>query len=168
MRTQPHPSATAPQPLWSTRIWPPLAGTVAAVGVFAASNAFGVFALLVVYATLSMFAVATVWWLSLEIGIGIEPPSVVRWSLYAALVAVAAAGLCQVHPRYGPLTVVAVGLSSPTVLTLIVEARPRITMRRTDRAVRPAAGVLVDKALLERRFDEIVSQLRESGDFPKN
>jgi hypothetical protein len=37
-----------------------------------------------------------------------------------------------------------------------------------DEVATPAAGVLVDKALLDRRFDAIVSQLRESDDFPEN
>ena len=37
-----------------------------------------------------------------------------------------------------------------------------------DEVVRPAVGVLVDKALLHRRFEDIVNQLTESGDFPQN
>jgi len=28
--------------------------------------------------------------------------------------------------------------------------------------------VLVDRSLLDHRFEDIVSQLRESGDFPQN
>jgi hypothetical protein len=166
MRTQPHPSAAPPRPLWSSRIWPSLAGTVTAVGVLAASSVFGVTALLAVYATLSMFAVATVWGLSLEIGI--ERPSVVRWGLYAALVVLVAAGLCQIHPLYGALVGVAVGVSSPAALRLLAYVRPRTTRRRTNRPAQPAPEVLVDKALLNRRFDDIVSHLRESGDFPES
>jgi hypothetical protein len=143
-----------------------LAGAVTAVGVFAASNALGVLALLMVYATLSMFAVTMAWGLSIETGV--ERASLVRCGLYSALAVIVALGLCQVHPQYGLLVGIAVGLSSPTALSLLAKVRPRTTRRRTDRAARPAPGVLVDKAMLDRRFDEIVSQLTESGDFPES
>ena len=137
-----------------------------AVGVSAASNVFGWLALVVVYAVVSLFAVATVWGLSTEIGI--EPSAVVRWGLYAALVLLVAVGLSDVHPVYGLLVGVAVGLSSPAALRLLARVRPRTRRRGVDEVARPAVGVLVDKALLDRRFDDIVSQLRESGDFPEN
>ena len=99
-----------------------------AVGVSAASNVFGWLALVVMYAVLSLFAVATVWGLSTEIGI--EPSSVVRWGLYAALVLLVAVGLSDMHPVYGLLVGVAVGLSSPTALRLLARLRPRTRRRR--------------------------------------
>ena len=37
-----------------------------------------------------------------------------------------------------------------------------------DEVAHPVVGMLVDEALLDRRFDAIVSQLRESVDFPEN
>ena len=166
MRTQPHLSAAPPRPLWSGRIWPSLAGTVTAFGVLAASSTFGVTALIAVYATLSLFAVVTLWGLSLEIGI--EGRAVVRWGLYAALVLLVAAGLCQIHPVYGPLLGVCVGVSSPAALRLASYLRPRAMRRRPEQPTPLAPGVLVDQALLNRRFDDIVSHLRESGDFPES
>jgi hypothetical protein len=137
-----------------------------AVGVSAASNVLGWLALVVIYVGLSLFAVATVWGLSTEIGI--EPFAVVRWGLSAALVLVVAVGLSDIHPLYGPLVGVAVGLSSPAALRMLARVRPRPRRRGVDEVATPAAGVLVDKALLDRRFDAIVSQLRESDDFPEN
>lgn len=165
MKTRIRPTATPQRSLWSHRIWPLLAGAVTAVGVFAAINTLGVVAMLMVYASLSMFAVTMVWGLSLEIGI--ERGSVVRCGLYSALAVLALLGLCQVQPQYGLLVGIAVGLSSPAALSLLTKVRPR-TKRRTDPAARPAPGVLVDKAMVDRRFDEIVSQLMASGDFPED
>jgi hypothetical protein len=162
-----NPSTTQARQPWSDFIWPLLAGTVAAVGVFSASKMFGVVMLLAVYAVLSIFAVVTVWGLSLEFGVDLS--RIVRWGLASALAVLVVAGLCQIHPQYGLLVGVVIGLSSPTAIRLAVRARPHATKRRTAGAAGgPAPGVLVDKTLLERRFDDIVSQLRESGDFPEN
>ena len=166
MRARAYPRASPPRQLWSGRIWPLLAGAVTAVGVFAASNTLGVLGLAAVYAALSMFAVTMVWGLSLEIGIG--QTAAVRWGLYAALAVLVAVGLCEVHPQYGLLLGIAVGLSSPAALGLLARFRPRTTSRRPDRTARQAPALLVDKALLHRRFDDIVSRLTESGDFPKS
>ena len=165
MKTRSHPRPAPTRTLWSHRIWPLLAGTATAVGVFAVSTTFGPVALLAMYASLSMFAIATVWGLSLESGIGRS--SVVRGGFSAALVVLVTVGLCLVHPVWGLLVVVVLGVSSPTALTLLASVRPRTTGRRTDLAARPTPGVLIDKAMLDRRFDEIVSQIRESGDFPE-
>ena len=166
MRTRARRSAALSRSLWTTRIWPLVAGAVAAVGVAAASNVFGWLALGVVYAMVSLFAVATVWGLSTEIGI--KPYAVVRWGLSAALVLLVAVGLSDIHPVYGLLVGVAVGLSSPAALRLLARVRPRARRRGADEVAGPAVGVLVDKALLDRRFEDIVGQLRESGDFPQS
>ncbi len=166
MRTRTRRSAALSRSLWTTRIWPLVAGAVLAVGVAAASNVFGWLALVVVYAVVSLFAVATVWGLSTEIGI--KPDAVVRWGLSAALVLLVAVGLSDIHPVYGLLVGVAVGLSSPAALRLLARVRPRARRRGADEVAGPAVGVLVDKALLDRRFEDIVSQLRESGDFPQS
>ena len=166
MRTRARRGAAPSRSLWTTTIWPLIAGAVTAVGVSAASNVFGWLALVVIYALLSLFAVATVWGLSTEIGI--ERSSVVRCGLYAALVLLVTVGLSDVHPVYGLLVGVAVGLSSPTAVRLLARLRRRTGKVGVDEAARPAVGVLVDKALLDRRFDGIVSQLRESGDLPEN
>ncbi len=166
MRTRTRRSSALSRSLWTTRIWPLVAGAVLAVGVAAASNVFGWLALVVVYAVVSLFAVATAWGLSTEIGI--KPYAVERWGLSAALVLLVAVGLSDIHPVYGLLVGVAVGLSSPAALRLLARVRPRARRRGADEVAGPAVGVLVDKALLDRRFEDIVSQLRESGDFPQN
>ncbi len=166
MRTRTRRSSALSRSLWTTRIWPLVAGAVLAVGVAAASNVFGWLALVVVYAVVSLFAVATAWGLSTEIGI--KPYAVVRWGLFAALVLLVAVGLSDIHPVYGLLVGVAVGLSSPAALRLLARVRPRARRRGADEVAGPAVGVLVDKALLDRRFEDIVSQLRESGDFPQS
>jgi hypothetical protein len=165
MRTRTRRSAAQPRSLWSTKVWPLLAGAAAAVGLFAAGSTFGAVGLLIVYATLSMFAVVVVWGLSLEMGM--QRSSVVPWGLYSALAVIVAVGLCQIHAQYGLLVGALLGLSSPATLALLAKARRRTAERRVGRAARPAPGVLVDKAMLDRRFDDIVHQLRESGDFPE-
>jgi hypothetical protein len=143
-----------------------LAGTATAVGVFAASTTFGPLVLLAGYAALSLFAITTVWGLSHELGI--EPSSAVQWGFSAALAVIVAAGLSLVHPQWGLLVVVLLGVSSPTALTLLAKVRPAATRRRKQPAARPGPGVLIDRALLDSHFDAIVSQLRESGDFPES
>lgn len=169
MRRRAHLRTSPPRRLWSRVIWPLLAGAVSAVGVFAVGTTLGVLALVLMYAGLAVFAVTMSWGLSIEMGI--ERFAAVGHGFSAALVVLVAVGLCLVHPEYGLLVVVVVGLSSPTALSLLAKIRPRTTRRpRTDRvdlATRPAPGVLVDKVILDRRFDEIVSQLMESGDFPE-
>jgi hypothetical protein len=142
-----------------------VAGAATAVGVFVAGHTLGLLPLVLVYLALSVFALATIWGISLETGM--ELPSAVRWSLYASLAVLVLVGLCQLHPLYGLLVGVAVGVTSPAALTLLSTARARRRKQRTDRTTRPAPGVLVDKALLDRRFQEIVSQLTESG-FPES
>jgi hypothetical protein len=147
-------------------MWPLLAGAVTAVGVFAASRTLGVVVLLCVYAALSVFAVTVVWGLSLETGI--DSRTVVRWGLYSALVVVVGVGLSALHPLYGLLVGVAVGLGSPTALTHLATVRPRTRKPPTERAAPPAPGVLMDRAMLDRRFDDIVHDLRASGDSPES
>jgi hypothetical protein len=164
MRTRAHLRSARAGQLWSRRIWPLTAGAVTAVGVFAAGNALGMLALVLVYAALSMFAVAMVWGLSLENGMDLS--STVRWGLLAALVVLVTVGLCEVHQVYGLLAGVAVGVTSPTALALVSKVNPRRRQPPTDRTARPAPGVLVDKAMIDRRFHDIVSQWAESDEFP--
>jgi hypothetical protein len=147
--------------VWTHGVWPLLAGAVVAVGVYGAGSAFGLPVLLLVYAGLALFALVTVWGLSLEFDV--EHSAVLRISLYAALDVVVLTGLCQLIPGYGLLAAAVVALTSPTALGLVARARRWSVVRRTDQA---APGVLVDKVMLDRRFHDIVSQLRQSGDFP--
>ena len=162
MRSRAHPGTTRAGRVWTHGLWPLLAGAVVAVGVYGARSAFGVPVLLLVYAGLAVFALVTVWGLSLEFEL--SHSAVLRISLYAALDVVVLAGLCQLFPRYGLLVAAVVALTSPAALGLIGRARRRSVVGRSEQA---ASGILVDKVLLERRFDDIVSQLRQSGDFPE-
>lgn len=164
MKTRAHQRTRPPLRLWSGRIWPLLAGAVSAFGVFVAFEVLGVLAVIGIYATLAMFAGTVVWGLSLEFGL--ERALVVRWSLSSALAVVVALGLGQVHPQYGQLVGLVVALSSPVSMGLLAKARPRSAKRRPERPAPRTPGVLVDKVMLDRRFDEIVSQLKQSGDFP--
>lgn len=136
-----------------------------AVGVFAAADLMGPIAMVAAYLTMSMFAVTVVWGLSLEIGL--DRASVVRCGLYSSLAVFVAVGLAQLHPHYGPLVGLAVGLTSPQILGFLDKVRLRMRKRRVQAVPQRAAGVLVDNAMLDRRFDEIVSHLKESGDFPE-
>ena len=148
--------------LWVARVWPVLTGAVVAVGVVVATSAFGPLMFLVVYAGLSLFAVVTVVGLSLETGI--ERSTALRIGLLSSLAVMVLAGLCQVHPNYGLLIGVMVGVTSPASLRLVARLRPRSGRRTTDV---PAPGLLVDPVMLDRRFHDIVSRLRESGEFPE-
>jgi hypothetical protein len=156
-----HPRVERPRGLWSRLVWPVFAGAVTAVGLFAAGTSFGILPVLVLYATLSLFAVVTVWGLSLEIGI--DRSSVLGLGLYSSLGVLVLVGLGEVQPVYGPVVALLVGLTSPFVLGLLGRTRSRSASRQADE---PATGVLVDTAMLNRRFDDIVSQLKASGDFP--
>jgi hypothetical protein len=166
MKTPAHPKPTLFTGLWSRRVWPVLAGSTAALGVFAAIDTFGFVALLAIYAGLSMFSVVMVWGLAQEFGA--ELSAVARWGLSAALIVLVTMGLSLVHPVWGLLAGVAVGVTSPIALTLLARIRAGTTSRRSDPPARPAGRVLVDQAMVDRRFDEMVSQLMESGDFPDN
>ncbi len=160
MRTRAHQRTGTQQQLWSNRIWPPLAGAVTAVGVIAASNLLGVLATGAAYVTLALFAVTVVWGLSLEIGL--DRTAVVRCGLLSALAVVVALGLAEIHPQYGPIVGLSVVLTSPSSLGLVAKARARTKTPAEPTAPR-TPGVLLDKAMLDRRFNEIVNQLREPG-----
>jgi hypothetical protein len=150
--------------MWARSGWPLLAGAVVAVGVYGAVSAFGGLRfLLLVYAGLALFALVTVWGLSMEFGLGNS--AVVRISLHAALAVVVLVGLCELFPRWGFPVAAVVALTSPTALALLTRARRHSARRRQPQA---AAGVLVDEEMLDRRFDDIVSELRQSGDFPES
>jgi hypothetical protein len=121
--------------------------------------------MVVIYATLSLFAVTVAWGLSLEIGL--DRAGVVRSGLFSALAVLVAIGLAQVHPQYGLLVGLVVTITSPPGLRFLVQAWPWTRTGRKQQEPERAAGVLIDKVMLDRRFDEIVSQLKESGDFPE-
>jgi hypothetical protein len=165
MNARTHRRNDPPRPLWSTWLWPLAAGAVTAVGIFVAGHTLGLVALVLVYLATSTFAVAMIWGMTIDTGVGL--PAAVRWGLHAALAVVVLVGLCDVQPLYGLLVGVAVGVTSPVALTLVSTIRAQRQKQRTDRTAGPAPGVLVDKALLDRRFHEIVSQLTES-EFPES
>jgi hypothetical protein len=135
-----------------------------AVGVLGACLTMGLLACVVAYSSVSVVAVTALWGLTLETGI--SRLSAVRWGLDAALVALVAVGLCELDPWYGLLVGIAVGGTSPTAQRLVSHVRSRRTKSRADRPAH-TPGVLVDKALLDRRFYDIVSPLTESGEFPE-
>lgn len=162
MRTRTHSPSVPGRGLWSGRLWPVVAGAVTAVGIFAASGALGVVALVLVYVSLSMFAVTVVWGLSLELGI--ERASVLRLGLSSALAVLVVLGLGQLHPAYGLGVAMGVGLSSPASLAVLAKIRRRSSERHPDESAGAATGVLYDKQMINRRFEEIVGRLTEPGD----
>jgi hypothetical protein len=145
--------------MWPHHVWPVLAGTVIAVGVVGAFSAFGVVGLLLGYVTLSLFAVVVVWGLSQEFAI--DRSTVVRLGLEVPLGVLVLLGLCVFFPRTGLVIAAVVALGSPRALGLVARLRRRL-MRRS------VAANLGDPVVLDRRFDEIVSQLRQSGDVPES
>jgi hypothetical protein len=142
--------------LWTDLSWPVIGGAVTAVGVSGAIRTLGLPVFLLVYAALSLFAVVTVWGLLLEFDA--KRWSAVRIGLYSALTVMALVGLCQLHPQFGLLPAVILGLTSPAAMNAVA----RIRLGRRPRSI----GIRVDDTMLERRFDDIVSRLRESDDFP--
>jgi hypothetical protein len=163
MKAQAQPWTRRAGRLWTRGVWPVLAGAVTAVGVVSAVIAFGLLTFLAVYAGLWLFAFVTVWGLTLEADIARS--SVLRMSHCATLVVLVLAGLCELHAQYGLLTAVVAGLTSPVSIALIARLRPS-RARRTAGTATP--GVLMDSVMLDRRFHDIVSRLRESGDFPED
>ena len=84
-----------------------------------------------------------------------------RIDLCSALAVMALAGLCELHPQYGLVPAVILGLTSPAALHGLARVR-----RRRGRMSRTTTGIRVDDAMLDRRFDDIARRLRESDDSP--
>ena len=145
--------------MWREYLWPLLAGTVISVGLAGSTSAYGVVGLLLGFAILSPFAVVVFWGLSEELAI--DRSSAVRRGLETALGVLVLLGLCELFPRYGLVIAAVAALTSPTALGLVARLRRR-HMRRS------AAANLVDPDVLERRFHDIVSQLRQSGELPES
>ena len=136
-----------------------LAGTVLAVGVAGATKAFSVAGLLLAFVTLSLFAMVVLWGLSQELDI--RRSDVIRLGLEAALGVLVLLGLCEFFPRYGLVIAAVAALGSPRARGLVGRLRRRVKRRS-------AAADLVDPLVLDRRFHEIVSQLRHPGDLPES
>jgi hypothetical protein len=149
--------------MWREYLWPLLAGTVIAVGLAGAASAYGAVGLLLGFAILSPFAVVVFWGLSEELGI--DRSSAVRRGLGTALGVLVLLGLCELFPRYGLVIAAGAALSSPTASGLVERLRRRRTGQIGSASTAP---YLVDPILLDRRFDDIVSQLRQSGDLPES
>ncbi|GAB3244905.1 hypothetical protein [Nocardioides dilutus] len=150
-----HPVSTG---VWTRRLWPLLAGTVTAVGVFGAGRAYGLLGLLLAVVLLSPFAILTVWGLSDEIGI--PRSGVVPIGLTATLCVLVLLGLSELLDAYGMLVFAVTGLSSPAALGLLGRLRRRHSRLR-QRATPP--GILLDPTHLDREFKDIVRRLDESG-----
>jgi hypothetical protein len=149
--------------MWREYLWPLLAGTVMSVGLAGATSAYGVVGLLLGFAILSPFAVVVFLGLSEELAI--DRSSAVRRGLGTALGVLVLLGLSQVFPRYGLVIAAVVALSSPTAFGVVGRLRRRFAGHLRSASAPPA--YLMDPILLDRRFDEIVSQLRQSGDLPE-
>lgn len=149
-----HPLSTS---LWSRRLWPLMAGTVTAVGVFGAGRAYGPLGLLLATVILSPFAILTVWGLSDELGI--HRSAVVPMGLTATLCVLVLLGLSELLDAYGMLVFVVTGLSSPAVLGLAGPVR----RRRSRRLPETPPRILLDPTHLDRQFKDIVRRLDESG-----
>jgi hypothetical protein len=144
-------------------MWPPLGGTVAAVGAFGASRAYDLVGLLVTFVLLAPFAIAATYALSDELGI---PHSrVVPIGLAATLIMLVLLGLGELFGGYGLVVFGVTGLSSPPALRLHRRLRRRL---RHQQDLPPASGVLLDQVMLDqvvidRQFKDIVRRLEESG-----
>ncbi len=149
--------------MWREHLWPLLVGTVIAVGLAGAASAYGAVGLLLGFAILSPFAVVVFWGLSEELGI--DRSSAVRRGLGTALGVLVLLGLCELSPRYGLVIAAVAALSSPTASGLVERLRRRRTGQIGSASTAP---YLMDPILLDRRFDDIVSQLRQSGDLPES
>lgn len=144
--------------LWTRNLWPVLGGTVTAVGVFGAGRAYGLLGLLMASVILSPFAVVTAWGLADELGI--RRSRVVPIGLEATLILLVLLGLSELLGNYGLLMGAVTGLSSPTAFGLLA----RLQRRRNQHQVRAQpSGVLLDPVMVDRRFEDIVRRLEESG-----
>jgi hypothetical protein len=144
--------------LWTRGLWPPLGGTVTAVGVFGASRAYGMVGLLMAFVLLSPFAIAATYGLSDEFGI--RHSRVVPLGLAETLIVLVLLGLGELFGGYGLLVFTVTGLSSPAALRLHGHLR-QLLRRHQD--LPPASDVLLDPIMLERRFNDIVRGLDDSG-----
>jgi hypothetical protein len=135
-----------------------LAGTVIAVGLLGAFSAYSGVGLLLGFVTLSLFALVVFWGLSQE-ELAIDRSAVLRLGLGTALGTLVLLGLCEFFPHYGLAIAAVVALGSPWARRLVARLWRRLARSSADMG-------LVDPVAVDRRFDDIVNQLRQSGDLP--
>jgi hypothetical protein len=139
-----------------------VAGIVLAIGLFGGYLTFGASGLLLGYLTLSLMALVGFWGLSQEVAIGRS--AVVRLSQGTALWVLVLYVLCELSPRYGWALAALVAFGSPSTRRLVARLRRRLARRAARRA---AEADLMDPDERDRRFDDIVNRLGQSGDHPE-
>jgi len=142
--------------VWVRWVWPVLAGALVAIGLLGAAVAYGRLGLVLAFLTLSLISLVLTRGLSQEFAI--PRRRVVPIGLKSSLAVLVLLGLCELSPLLGVPVGTLVALSSPTALRTTTRLRRRFRLRSVSTD-------LADAQVLERRFHEIVGDLRPSNDM---
>jgi hypothetical protein len=138
--------------------WPVLAGTLTALGVVGAARMYGVVGLVLIFVASALFTMVMVYGTLAESGIvGVR---VARIGVVAALVLVVLLGLVHVFPVFGWLLAAGGALTSPLVTDRLSRRRPP---EAPDAAARTARLTAPDQLLVDRIFEQLVSDLETDG-----
>ena len=159
MRSSPFSGAAVVRTFAGT-VWGVLAVLTGVVGVVVTWEVAGPFAVATTSVTASLFALALAW--SMLQG-SLTRSSAVLAGVGVPLVLLALMGWCQAIGAYGLLPPAIMAITSPQVIGFAAHAKRTAALRRQVR-LEKWQRVVMDREIVDRRFEEIVRQFHSSGE----